>query len=151
MGLIFSLTDVETKINRRQVELTYDIIDYEAVSSFIARNQIKLKGTIQEKYLKMSLDTYKEIEKEFEKIATNIEVTYKATPRDIEDALIHQRHMCEARAKEYADNVLGLQKYRYSINEVEIEDKCLYDYGCKSEKPFLIKANYKFNIKQSEI
>ena len=53
MGLIFSLTDVETKINRRQVELTYDIIDYEAVSSFIARNQIKLKGTIQEKYLKM--------------------------------------------------------------------------------------------------
>lgn len=147
MGLIFSLTNVETKINRRQVELTYDIIDYEAVSSFIARHRLDIKGTIQEKYLKMSLDTYKEIEKEFSKIATNIEVTYRATPEDIKEALIHQRHMCEARAKDYASNVLGLQAFRYSVNEVEIDDKCLYDYGCKSEKSFPIKVSYKFNIK----
>lgn len=145
--MIFNIKDVKTKVTRRQVEVVYDIINYEAISAFLSRNRLYIQSIIKDRKMQMPLSIYKEIKPELSSLVNIVSVLYKATPRDIEESLSYQNNVCEARVRTYATNILGLKNYKYGLDEVSISEPCLYDYGCETEEPFIVTVSYKYHIR----
>ena len=145
--MIFNIKNVTTNVIRKQVEIVYDIINQEALDTFLSKHKVNIQSIVKDRKLQMSLSSYKEIEKELSSMVNIESILYKATPGDIESAFSYQKNVCEARVRAYATNVLGLKKFRYGLDDVSVSESSMYDYGCETEEPFIVTVDYKYYIK----
>ena len=118
--MIFNIKNVTTNVIRKQVEIVYNIINQEALDTFLSKHKVNIQSIVKDRKLQMSLSSYKEIEKELSSMVNIESILYKATPGDIESAFSYQKNVCEARVRTYATNVLGLKKFRYGLDDVSV-------------------------------